>query len=116
MTSTPDQVPHHVDAVDELLVPPVDGRAPRPISGNRLLASLKEAAGWPGADRNTVVTLALLLVAARADAEGSRFQELSERNQADAAAQALAHGPPTRRARIPRSQDRHNPRVIRRRR
>jgi glyoxylase-like metal-dependent hydrolase (beta-lactamase superfamily II) len=62
-----------------------------PISRNRLLGSLKEAACWPGADRNTVVTLATTLVAARADAEGSRyFQDLSERNPADATAQALA--------------------------
>ena len=30
----------------------------RPISRNRLLESLKEAASWPRADRNTVVTLA----------------------------------------------------------
>ncbi len=65
--------------------------APKPISSNRLLRSLKEAASWPRADRNTVVTLALSLVAARADAEGSSyFQELSERNPADATAQALA--------------------------
>src|SRR6266853_4582112 len=62
-----------------------------PISRNRLLGSLKEAASWPGADRNTVVTLAAALVAARADAEGSGyFQDLSERNPADATAQALA--------------------------
>lgn len=62
-----------------------------PISRNRLLGSLKEAASWPGADRNTVVTLATTLVAARADAEGSRyFQDLSEQNPADATAQALA--------------------------
>jgi len=62
-----------------------------PISRNRMLGSLKEAASWPGADRNTVVTLATTLVAARADAEGSRyFQNLSERNPADATAQALA--------------------------
>ena len=62
-----------------------------PISRNRLLGSLKEAASWPGADRSTVVTLAIALVAARADAEGSRyFQDLSERNPADATAQALA--------------------------
>ena len=63
----------------------------KPISSDRLLGSLKEAASWPGADRNTVVTLALLLVAARADAEGSSyFQDLSERNPDDATAQALA--------------------------
>ena len=62
-----------------------------PISRNRLLGSLKEAASWPGADRNTVVTLATSLVAARADAEGSRyFQDLAERNPADPTAQALA--------------------------
>ncbi len=62
-----------------------------PISPDRLLGSLKEAASWPGADRNTVVTLATALVAARADAEGSRyFQDLAERNPADATAQALA--------------------------
>ena len=62
-----------------------------PISRNRFLGSLKEAASWPGADRNTVVALATALVAARADAEGSSyFQDLSERNPADATAQALA--------------------------
>ena len=62
-----------------------------PISRNRLLGSLKEAASWPGADRSTVVTLATALVAARADAEGSSFfQDLSERNPADATALALA--------------------------
>ena len=62
-----------------------------PISRNRLLGSLKEAASWPGADRNTVMALATALVAARADTEGSRyFQDLSERNPADATAQALA--------------------------
>jgi len=62
-----------------------------PISRNRLLGSLMEAASWPGADRNTVVTLATALVTARADAEGSRyFQDLAERNPADATAQALA--------------------------
>jgi hypothetical protein len=56
-----------------------------------LLESMKEAASWPGEDRNTVVTLATALVAARADAEGSRyFQDRSERNPADATAQVLA--------------------------
>jgi glyoxylase-like metal-dependent hydrolase (beta-lactamase superfamily II) len=56
-----------------------------------LIGSLKEAASWPGADRNTVMILALTLVSARADAEGSSyFQDLSERNPADATAQALA--------------------------
>ncbi len=62
-----------------------------PISRNRWLGSLKEAASWPGADRNTVVVLATALVAARADAEGSSyFQDLSERSPADATALALA--------------------------
>jgi glyoxylase-like metal-dependent hydrolase (beta-lactamase superfamily II) len=62
-----------------------------PISRNRLIGSLREAASWPGADQNTVMTLAATLVAARADAGGSRyFQDLSERNPADATAQALA--------------------------
>jgi glyoxylase-like metal-dependent hydrolase (beta-lactamase superfamily II) len=61
------------------------------ISPNRFLGSLKEAASWPGAGRNTVVALATALVVARADAEGtSYFQDLSERNPADATAQALA--------------------------
>src|SRR5712691_8634760 len=62
-----------------------------PISRNRLLGSLKDPASWPGADRNTVVTLATALVAARADAEGSSyFQDLSDRNPGDAAVLALA--------------------------
>jgi hypothetical protein len=61
-----------------------------PISRNRLLGSLEEAASWPGADQGTVVTLATVLVAARADAEGSRyFRDLSERKPADATVQAL---------------------------
>jgi Metallo-beta-lactamase superfamily len=91
MSSTDYQKAPHRGAVDEVLAPCFDGPAPKPISGNRLVGSLKDAASWPGADRNTVVTLALLLVAARADEEGSRyFQDLSERNPADATAQALA--------------------------
>src|SRR6185312_16388856 len=91
MTSTDYQEAHHQGAVDRLLAPRVDGPAPKPISSDRLLGSLKEAASWPGADRNTVVTLALSLVAARADAEGSGyFQDLSERDPANATAQALA--------------------------
>jgi hypothetical protein len=92
MTSADDQEAYHGGAVDELFAPGFEGDARRPISRNRLLGSLKEAVGWPGAGRNTVVTLALLLVvAARADAEGSSyFQDLSERNPAGATAQALA--------------------------
>ena len=63
----------------------------QPISRNRLVGSLTEAASWPRADRNTLVTLAAALVAARADTEGSRyFRDLSERNPENAAAQALA--------------------------
>jgi glyoxylase-like metal-dependent hydrolase (beta-lactamase superfamily II) len=62
-----------------------------PVSRNRLLGSLTEAASWPGAHRNTVMALAAALVAARADAEGSRyFQDLSTQNPADATAHALA--------------------------
>ena len=91
MTSTDNQKAHHPGAGNELLAPRFDGPASKPISSNRLLGSLKEAASWPGADRNTAVILALLLVAARADAEGSSyFHDLSERNPADATAQALA--------------------------
>jgi glyoxylase-like metal-dependent hydrolase (beta-lactamase superfamily II) len=62
-----------------------------PMSRNRLLGSLKEAASWPGADQNTVMALAATLVAARADTEASSyFQYLSERYPADAIAHALA--------------------------
>ena len=62
-----------------------------PISHNHLIESLKVAASWPGADRNVVVILALTLVSAGADAEGSSyFQDLSKRNPANATAQALA--------------------------
>ena len=91
MTSTDYQKAPQRGTVHELFAPRFGAQAPKPISSNRLLGSLKEAASWPGADRNTVVTLALSLVAARADAEGSSyFQDLSERNPADATAQALA--------------------------
>src|SRR5690348_2636005 len=89
MTST-DHQSGHQRAVDNLL-PPCDGPPPEPISSNRLLGSLKKAARWPGADRNTVVTLALSLTAARADEEGSSyFQDLSQRNPANPTALALA--------------------------
>ena len=65
--------------------------AERPISRDRLLGSLKEAVSRPEADRSTLVALATALVTARADAEGSSyFQDLSQRNPADATAQALA--------------------------
>ncbi len=91
MTSTDYQEAHDQGAVDKLLAPRSDGPASKPISSDRLVGSLKEAASWPGADRNTVVTLALLLVAARADIEGSSyFEHLSERNPDDATVLALA--------------------------
>ena len=91
MTSTDYRETDHQGAVDKLLAPRLDGPAPKSISSNRLLGSLKEAASWPGSDRNTVVTLALSLVAARADAEGSNyFQDLSDRNPDDATTLALA--------------------------
>jgi hypothetical protein len=61
------------------------------ISRNHLTESLKEAASWPGADPNTVVMLALTLVSARADAEGSRyFRHLSEQQAVNATVRALA--------------------------
>src|SRR5580698_3379789 len=89
MTSTDYEKASRQGAADELLAP--DAPAREPVSSNRLFGSLKEAASWPGADRNTMVTLALSLVAARADEEGSSyFQDLSDRNPADATAQALS--------------------------
>ena len=76
-------------SVDELHAPDVPTH--KPVSSDRLLGSLKEAASWPGADRNTMVILALSLVAARADEEGSSyFQDLCNQNPADPTAQALA--------------------------
>ena len=44
-----------------------------PITHDRSIESLKTAARWPGADRNTTITLAIRLAAARADAEGYRY-------------------------------------------
>ena len=44
-----------------------------PIARHRDIESLKTAARWPGADRNTTVILAIRLAAARADAEGYRY-------------------------------------------
>ena len=43
------------------------------ITRHRGIESLKTAARWPGADRNTTVTLAARLAADRADAEGYRY-------------------------------------------
>ena len=78
MTSTDYQEVHRQGAADKPLAPRSDGPAPKPISRDRLIGSLKEAASWPGANQNTVVTLATALVATRADAEGSSyFQDLS---------------------------------------
>jgi glyoxylase-like metal-dependent hydrolase (beta-lactamase superfamily II) len=91
MTSTDYQQSDHQDPVDTPLAPRSGGPAPKPISSNRFLGSLKEAANWPGAHPNAVVILALSLVAARADAEGSSyFKDLSVRNPANATALALA--------------------------
>jgi glyoxylase-like metal-dependent hydrolase (beta-lactamase superfamily II) len=44
-----------------------------PITRHRDIESLKTAARWPGADRNTTVILAARLAAARADGEGYRY-------------------------------------------
>ncbi len=75
----------------EVRPPPKRSPVSGPLSRNRLLGSLEEAASWPGAALSTVVTLAAALVAARADAEGScYFEDLSERGPDDATAQALA--------------------------
>ncbi len=51
-----------------------------PITRQRDVESLKMAAGWPGADRATLVVLAARLAADRADADGYRFFQ----QQADA--------------------------------
>jgi glyoxylase-like metal-dependent hydrolase (beta-lactamase superfamily II) len=44
-----------------------------PLTRHRDIESLKTAARWPGADRNTTIVLATRLAAARADAEGYRY-------------------------------------------
>ncbi len=44
-----------------------------PITRRRDIESLKTAASWPGADRNTTVILATRLAAARTDADGYRY-------------------------------------------
>jgi glyoxylase-like metal-dependent hydrolase (beta-lactamase superfamily II) len=91
MTSTDYHVADHQGAVDKLLAPRSDEPASKPISRDRLLGSLKEAASWPGADRNTLVILALVLVAARADMDGSSyFRDLYDRNPDDATVLTLA--------------------------
>jgi hypothetical protein len=62
-----------------------------PITRRRDIESLKTAARWPGADRNTTVILAIRLAAARADAEGYRyFCELAHSQPGQALPLALA--------------------------
>ena len=62
-----------------------------PIARRRDIESLKTAARWPGADRNTTVILATRLAAARADAEGYRyFSELADTQPGEALPLALA--------------------------
>ena len=62
-----------------------------PITRHRDIESLKTAARWPGADRNTTVILATRLAAARADAEGYRyFSELADARPGEALPLALA--------------------------
>jgi glyoxylase-like metal-dependent hydrolase (beta-lactamase superfamily II) len=62
-----------------------------PITRHRDIESLKTAACWPGADRNTTVILATRLAAARADAEGYRyFSELAGVQPGQALPLALA--------------------------
>ena len=61
------------------------------ITRHRDIESLKTAARWPGADRNTTVILATRLAAARADAEGYRyFAELAGARPGEALPLALA--------------------------
>ncbi len=62
-----------------------------PITHDRGIESLKTAAGWPGADRNTTVILATRLAAARADATGYRyFSEIADARPGQALPLALA--------------------------
>jgi hypothetical protein len=62
-----------------------------PITRHRDIESLKTAARWPGADRNTTVILAARLAAARADGEGYRyFSELADAQPGKALPLALA--------------------------
>jgi glyoxylase-like metal-dependent hydrolase (beta-lactamase superfamily II) len=62
-----------------------------PITRRRDIESLKTAASWPGADRNTTVILATRLAAARADADGYRyFSELAAAQPGEALPLTLA--------------------------
>jgi glyoxylase-like metal-dependent hydrolase (beta-lactamase superfamily II) len=61
------------------------------ITRRRMLESLKEAASWPGADRNTIVTLTIALIAARSDAEAAGyFSQLADARPQDATALTAA--------------------------
>jgi glyoxylase-like metal-dependent hydrolase (beta-lactamase superfamily II) len=61
------------------------------IVKDRAVEALKVAAGWPGADRTTLVTLATVLAATGADAEGAAFfSELADRQPGQALPLALA--------------------------
>src|ERR1700683_2102041 len=56
-----------------------------PITRPRDIESLKTAARWPGADRNTTVVLAARLAAARADGGGYHyFSELADAQPGEA--------------------------------
>jgi glyoxylase-like metal-dependent hydrolase (beta-lactamase superfamily II) len=62
-----------------------------PITRDRVIESLKTAASWPGADRNTTVVLATRLAAARADADGYRyFSGLADAQPGEALPLAIA--------------------------
>ena len=62
-----------------------------PITRHRDIESLKTAASWPGADRNTTVVLAIRLAAAHADAEGYRyFSGLADAQPGEALPLAIA--------------------------
>ena len=53
------------------------------IVTDRTLEALKVAAGWPGADRATLITLATVLAATGADEEGYRYFEQLAASQPD---------------------------------
>jgi glyoxylase-like metal-dependent hydrolase (beta-lactamase superfamily II) len=61
------------------------------ITRRRTVESLKEAASWPAADRDTIVTLTIALIAARADAEAaSYFGQLADIRPQDATVKTAA--------------------------
>ena len=64
---------------------------PEQIIRDRVVETLKTAASWPGADKATIVTLATVLAAAGADAEGlSYFEALAAANPDQVLPLALA--------------------------